>query len=96
MFEQVGEFSYFWTAVSERCPGFVFVSFFGLFLVFCCCICRFSLIKMFCGKLLFLATSCIDVHSFCFFFGINGREYILVIWYLKVEILCSIWWFGKK
>jgi hypothetical protein len=97
MFEQVGEFSYFWTAVVERYPSFVFVSFFGLFLVFCCCICRlFSLSKSFCGKFLFVATSCIDVHSFCFFFGINGRECILVIWYLKEEILYSIGWFGKK
>jgi len=58
--------------------------------------CRFSLSKRFCGKLLFLATSFIDVHSFCFFFGINGKECVLVMWYLKVEILCSIGWFGKQ
>jgi len=31
MFEQVGDFSYFWTIVREGCPSFVFVSFFGLF-----------------------------------------------------------------
>lgn len=70
MCEQVGDFSYFWTIVCEGCPSFVFVSFIGLFQGFF----RFSSCKRFCGMLLFVAVSCIDVHSFYFLFGVNGRE----------------------
>jgi len=33
MFEQIDDFSYFWTIVCKGCPSFVFFSFFGLFLV---------------------------------------------------------------
>ena len=33
MFEQVGDFSSFWTRVRAGCSSFVFVSFFGFFLV---------------------------------------------------------------
>ena len=97
MFEQTGDFSSFWTRVRERRPRFVFVSFSGLFLVgFLCCICGFRLCKRFCEKLLFLAISCISVHSFYLFLGVNGRECNLVIWYLKAAIFCSMWWFEKK
>ena len=71
-----------------------FCCFLGLFLVFFTC--RFSLCKSCCGKLLFLAVGCIDVHSFCFFFVVNGRECILLIWYLKAAILCSMGLFEKK
>ena len=31
-----------------------------------CCICLFNFCRKFCGKLLFLAISYIDSHSFCF------------------------------
>jgi hypothetical protein len=97
MFEQVGDFSYFWTIIREGCPSFVFfLSLVCSWLFLLCYICRFSLCTRFYGKLLFLAISCIDVHTFCLFFGINGRECILVIWYLKAVILCPIGWFEKK
>jgi hypothetical protein len=33
MFEQVGDFFYFWTTVYEGCAGFVCVTIIGLFLV---------------------------------------------------------------
>jgi hypothetical protein len=66
------------------------------FVFFLRCICRFRLRNRFCGKLLIFAIGCIYVHSFCLFFGVNGRECILVLWYLKAAILCSMGWFRKK
>jgi hypothetical protein len=42
----------------------------------------FRLNIIFLGKLLFCAISCINVHSVCFHSSVNGKEYILVIWYL--------------
>jgi len=42
-----------------------------------CCIYRFSFCRRFCGKLVFLAVSCIDSHSFFFYSGVNGGEYVL-------------------
>jgi len=62
---------------------------------FCFVICRFNFCRRFCGKSLFLAISCINSNSFCFFSGANGREYILEI-YLKAAILCSMGLFQRK
>ena len=75
---------------------FFFTSLVCSWLVVWCCICRFSLCERFCEKLLVLAISCNDVHSLSLFFGVNGRECILVIWYLKSAILCSMGWIEKK
>jgi len=97
MFEQVGDFSsffFFTCRLFKFCFCFFLWFFPGWF--FWCCICWFSLCKRFCEKLLFLAISCIDVHSFCLFFGVKGGECILVIWYLKSAILCSMGWIEKK
>ena len=61
-----------------------------------CFICRFNFCRRFCGELLFLAIVCIIFHSFCFFFGSSGIEYILEMWYLKATILCSVGWFERS
>jgi hypothetical protein len=67
VFEQVGDFPYFWAIVREGCPRFICAAVVGVSLVgFLSCICRFSLRSRFCGKLLFLAISYITVHSFHF------------------------------
>ena len=84
-------FSYLWAVVGECCPSFFFSSLYSVWTwTVLCCICQFSFCRRFCGKLLFLAISCIDSHSFCFFFGVNGREYILEMWHLRAAILCSM------
>jgi len=59
---------------------------------FLCSVLGFS----FCGKLLFRAIICINIHSFCFLFGVNRRECIQVMWYMKAAILCTMGWFEKK
>jgi hypothetical protein len=89
--EQVDDFSYFWSVVCASCPRLVIVGFICLLMVvFLCCVYRFNFCRRFCGKLFFLAIVCMDVHCFCSINGVNGRECIPVMWYLKQAVLCSI------
>ena len=74
----------------------LFLSLIWSWLVCLCCIWKFSFCRSFCGKLLFRAISCINVHSFCFLFDVSGRECILVVWCLTAETLCSTGWFERK
>jgi len=60
-----------------------------------CCICRFNFYRRFCGKLLFLAISCISSRSFLFFSGVNGREFIIEVWYLKAAIVTLVLTYWK-
>jgi hypothetical protein len=39
---------------------------------------------------------CIVSHSFCFLAVVKGSECILVIWYLRAAVLCSMGWFERK
>jgi len=61
-----------------------------------CYIWRFNFCGRFCGKLLFLSIVCISSHSFCFFSGASGWEYVPEMWYLKAAILCYTGWFERK
>jgi len=60
------------------------------------CIWKFNFCRSFCGKLLFCAISCINVHSFCFLFGVSGRDFIPVMWCLTAETVRSMEWFERK
>jgi len=68
----------------------IFLSFFLVFLLTLCSICRLSFSSRCCAKLLFLAIDCIISHSICFLSGLRGKECILVMWNLKAAIFCSM------
>jgi hypothetical protein len=79
MFEEVGEFSNFWTVVCEGCPFFrLFPAFGGLLF---CFICIFRFGMKYSEKLLFCAMVFIAFHSFCCLSIVSGSDCVLLIRY---------------
>jgi len=53
-------------------------------------------VEGFVGSYYFMQFAVLMSILFVFSFGVNERECIMVMWYLKAEILCSMVWFEKK
>ena len=92
IFEQIVNFSELWAVEGKCSPAFfvILASFFFCLLLTLCSICRLSFSTRCYGKLLFFAIDCIISHSICFLSGSRDKECILVMWNLKVAILCSM------
>jgi len=60
-----------------------------------CCICVFRFVMSFSGKM-FHAMACIVFHSDCCLSVVSGSDCILVMWYQKAAILCSVGWLDRK
>jgi len=79
MFEEVGEFSNFWTVVWEGCPFLTSLS--CVWWAFCCFVCTSRFVMKYYGKLFFCAMLFIVFHSVCCLSIVSGSDCILLLWY---------------